>query len=93
MKPKDDLGELVKEWQNYNEDDEHWSHKICLTLSSCADQLEKVLKGKVVVDRQDLELLDRIREGGAWAYIKNYPFSVEKFLEKYLPKKPNGKRP
>jgi len=57
----------------------------------CADQLEKALKGKVVVDRDELDdALDLTMEV-LWrtGHIVQFKY-MKRFREKYLPKENNG---
>ena len=60
MKPKDDLGKLVKEWRDNPKsmspsfsEGQLYAEK-ATARTDCADQLEKVREGKVLVDREKL---------------------------------------
>lgn len=84
MKPKDDLGELVKEWReqgNFLKPDPGWATYLYL-----ADQLKKALEGKVVVDRGGLKnLLESIVKeelGTARGIIQVWLGAYDKYLPK-----------
>jgi len=78
MNQKDDLGEIVKEWKETAK--RMASEGTDNDFAVCADQLEKALKSKMVVDREDLEELIKSCDP--------YEFNIA-MREKYLPKEPN----
>jgi len=56
MKPKDALGELVKEWRkDFKNHDYNITHS--LAKRECANKLEKVREGKVLVDKAVIDNL------------------------------------
>lgn len=87
MKPKDALGELVKEWR----EDVKLFHKDTVpTILRMADQLEKALQeereGKVVVDREEMEKAKK----EAYKFcgvMKDWEprTNVREFFDKHLP--------
>lgn len=98
MKPKDALGELVKEWKEPARDltmsSEIDEIQSAATLKNCADQLEKALEGKVVVDREEFVWL--ITDAIASAlFIKNVDFlqRAKEMRGKYLIFKPKEPTP
>jgi len=54
MSDKDALGDLVKEWREKS-DEPYLFPLISRAFGDCADQLDKVRKGKILVDKWDME--------------------------------------
>jgi len=84
MKPKDDLGELVKEWRERAAKAASTGFSSTArnsTLRECARELREALEVKVVVDREDLE---KLHEGSGSGFSR--AVATQKFVDKYLPK-------